>query len=37
MEGNKFAMNMLSKYYREGKGCKIDNEKADHWEQKAKQ
>lgn len=37
MEGNKFAMNILSKYYREGKGCKIDKEKAKYWEQKAKQ
>ena len=37
MEGNKFAMNMLSKYYREGKGCKIDKGKAKYWEQKAKQ
>jgi hypothetical protein len=37
LEGNRFAMNMLSKYYREGKGCKVDLEKAKHWEQKAKQ
>ena len=37
MEGNKFAMNMLSKYYREGKGCKIDKEKANYWEEKTKQ
>ena len=35
-EGNKFSMNMLAKYYREGKGCKTDIGKAKYWEQKAK-
>jgi hypothetical protein len=35
-EGNKFSMNMLSNYYKEGKGCKVDLEKANYWEEKAK-
>ncbi len=35
-EGNMFSMNMLSKYYKEGKGCKVDLEKAKYWEEKAK-
>ena len=34
-EGNIFSMNMLAKYYREGKGCKTDIDKARYWEQKA--
>lgn len=36
-EGNKFSMNMLAKYYREGRGCKIDINKAKYWEQKIKE
>jgi hypothetical protein len=33
-EGNKFSMKMLAKYYRSGKGCKPDLDKAKYWEQK---
>ena len=36
-EGNKYSMNMLSMYYREGKGCEKDNDKALYWEQKSKE
>ncbi len=36
-EGNIFSMNMLAKYFREGKGCKTDVDKARYWEQKAKE
>lgn len=36
-EKNKFSMNMLAKYYREGKGCETDINKAKYWEQKAKE
>ncbi len=36
-EGNIFSMNMLAKYFREGRGCKIDIDKAKYWERKSKQ
>ena len=36
-EGNKFSMNMLAKYYREGRGCNADIDKAKYWEQKARE
>lgn len=34
-EGNKYSMKMLSEYYREGKGCVLNLEKAKFWELKA--
>lgn len=34
-EGNRYSMKMLSEYYREGKGCIENIEKAKYWEMKA--
>ncbi len=34
-EGNKYSMKMLSEYFREGKGCVVNLEKAKYWELKA--
>jgi hypothetical protein len=36
-EGNKYSMKMLSDCYKEGKGCIKDLDKANYWEQKAKE
>lgn len=36
-EGNKYSMKMLSEFYKDGKGCKRDINKAKYWEQKSKE
>lgn len=34
-EGNKYSMKMLSEYYRDGKGCVVNIEKAKYWKLRA--